>query len=254
MPSISSAKEIKKRALQFLENNIKLENIDDMQLEMFKNHVRKEYEMIPEKERIGKGLVYISRHIASALYKFIKDNFSRNEHSNNDIMEEKYTNKFVKKVLEIIKLLERDEITIYISIFLSANLALEHFEETIPLIERWLNDEDWKIRECSIHPMLSGLKKNRDKALEILDRWSDSDNHNYRRFVAESLRPKADIKWLRDPEHNDKILEIITKLNHDKSIYVRKAVGNNLKDLTKYMPDKILKLIEEWLEKKDSMV
>ena len=34
----------------------------------------------------------------------------------------------------------------------------------------------------------------------------------------------------------------------DSSIYVRKSVGNNIKDLSKYMPEKILKLMEIWIK------
>ena len=40
----------------------------------------------------------------------------------------------------------------------------------------------------------------------------------------------------------------MTLLNKDPSIYVRKSVGNNLKDLSKYMPCKILKLMMGWIE------
>ncbi len=78
-------------------------------------------------------------------------------------------------------------------------------------------------------------------------KWAKSSNENLRRLASESLRPHASVKWLRDPLKNDTILQILTLLRQDSSIYVRKSVGNNLKDLTKYMPKKILFLVESWI-------
>nr|MDO8109606.1 hypothetical protein [Candidatus Sigynarchaeota archaeon] len=53
--------------------------------------------------------------------------------------------------------------------------------------------------------------------------------------------------WLRDPARNDRVLLILASMRSDPSEYVRKSVGNNLKDLTKYMPGKILSLAESWI-------
>jgi len=82
----------------------------------------------------------------------------------------------------------------------------------------------------------------------VLTNWINDKNQNLRRFVAESLRPKAEIKWLRDSNQNDKILDILTKLNSDPSISVRKSVGNNIKDLSKYMSQKIIDLMQTWIK------
>ncbi|QEE16402.1 hypothetical protein DSAG12_02232 [Promethearchaeum syntrophicum] len=43
-------------------------------------------------------------------------------------------------------------------------------------------------------------------------------------------------------------MEILDLLRADPSVYVRKSVGNNLKDLSKYMPEKILKLTKKWVK------
>ncbi|MFX1237682.1 MAG: hypothetical protein ACFFAS_04805 [Promethearchaeota archaeon] len=74
-----------------------------------------------------------------------------------------------------------------------------------------------------------------------------SENEYLRKIVPESLRPTTEIKWLRDPKKNDKILEILTSLRRDKSLYVCKSVGNNIKDLTKYIPEKMLNLMRYWI-------
>lgn len=122
------------------------------------------------------------------------------------------------------------------------------FENAKPLIIHWANYEEWQIRESTGEAILAALKSIPEECLEYLLELTRNDNENLRRLVSESLRPRADIKWLRDPSKNDIVLEILTNLRKDPSIYVRKSVGNNAKDLTKYMPEKMLNLMEEWIK------
>ncbi len=246
MVSISSASEISKRAIAIF-NKLNLNSFNRSQVSLIIEYLKKEYDTIPEKERIGKGRVYISKIVAKALYKYLKKKYLGSQKGK--INEEK----FIKSVSGAIEILEAINDTLVLSIHLTSNFALDFFDNTIEKIEIWANNEDWEIRENAIYPLLSGLKNNQKKALDLLSSWVDSENPNIRRFVAESLRPKAEVKWLRDSTQNDEILKILTFLNHDESIYVRKAVGNNLKDLTKYMPDKILKLTEDWLKEKENL-
>ncbi len=116
------------------------------------------------------------------------------------------------------------------------------------LVERWANHDEWQIRESTGEIILSALKKQPKKTLIYLSELAKSDNQNLRRLVPESIRPRSDVKWLRDPTKNGKILEILTILRKDSSIYVRKSVGNNIKDLSKYMPEKTLDLLESWIK------
>ncbi|MHA1300792.1 MAG: DNA alkylation repair protein [Candidatus Helarchaeota archaeon] len=146
-----------------------------------------------------------------------------------------------------------DSGTLPFAIYLTSNLALDNFDITLEKIKKWASHDDWIIRECAGAPLVSSLKKNKQKIFKIYKEWVKSEDINLRRIVAETLRPLAVNKWLRDPAKNDEVLEILTQLNHDESVYVRKSVGNNLKDLTKYMPKKILKLIENWLKEKDKL-
>jgi len=249
MVSISSASEIKKRSISFLKENFDKNKIDRTLVASIKNYLQKEYELIPQKERIGKGMVYITKHFSKSFYQFIKETELKNN------LSEQKREKFKNLILKIIDLFDddRDLDKLRLAIHLAGNLAFDYFKETLNRIGKWADHENWEIRENSIYPILSGLKKHRKEALEFLKNWADDGNPNYRRFVAECLRPKTDIKWLRDPDQNDVVLELLTKLNHDNSIYVRKAVGNNLKDLTKYMPEKILALIENWLNEKNKL-
>jgi len=109
-----------------------------------------------------------------------------------------------------------------------------------------MDHPDWTIRETTGASIRAEIKQNPEKLFKYLTKLIKSDKENLRRLVSESLRPISEIKWLRDPTKNDKVLAILTSLRKDSSIYVRKSVGNNLKDLSKYMPIKILDLMEEW--------
>ncbi|MHA1343598.1 MAG: DNA alkylation repair protein, partial [Promethearchaeota archaeon] len=117
------------------------------------------------------------------------------------------------------------------------------------LIEMYANHKNWEIRESVVFSIISGLKKFPDLIVNLLNKWAESKDENIRRLVAESLRPRTEVKWLRDETKNDNLLKILTILRNDSSIYVRKAVGNNIKDLSKYMPEKMLDLMREWITK-----
>jgi 3-methyladenine DNA glycosylase AlkC len=247
MVSSSSGSEITKRATEFIQRQADFMKFDAAQVTAIKEYLKQEYDAIPEKERIGKGLVYIAKIVAKTLYNHIKTDVFK-------IAGKKpVPDPFVKSIIEFIEHAGKNEELMVLAIHLLANLASDNFETTIEPIRYWATYETWDIRENTIHPILSGLKNQKERVLRLLREWAIDPNENIRRLVAESLRPKGEIKWLRDPEKNDVVLEILSTLNHDPSIYVRKSVGNNLKDLTKYMPAKILDLIETWLAMKDNL-
>jgi 3-methyladenine DNA glycosylase AlkC len=246
MVSSSSGSEITKRATEFIQRE-KGFGKDFPPLLALKEHLKQEYEAIPEKERIGKGMVYIAKIVAKTLYNSMKTDVFK------IIGKKSVSDPFVQSIIGFIENVGKNEELIVLVIHLLANLASDSFESTIDQIRYWATYETWDIRENAIFPILSGLKSQKERVLQLLREWVSDPNENIRRLVAESLRPKGEIKWLRDPDKNDAVLEILTILNHDSSIYVRKSVGNNLKDLTKYMPTKILDLIETWLAAKDKL-
>ena len=73
MPSISSASQIRKRTLSFL-LKIPKEYFFQRSQEIIKTlieHLQYEYKIIPERERIGKGAIYICKNIAKELVSFL---------------------------------------------------------------------------------------------------------------------------------------------------------------------------------------
>ena len=69
---------------------------------------------------------------------------------------------------------EGDPKTLVFAIHLLSHLALENFDKTIKKFEKWANNDDWEIRENSIYPLISGLKKDRKKAFNLLKEWAKS--------------------------------------------------------------------------------
>ena len=243
MVSSSSSTLIRERTREFCKKreDWSFSNAKKLTLKEINSFLKKEYNTIPEKERIGKGIVYISRNVAKEVFLFLK-----NEHE----VEEQYHLDFLRANFshgeEIGSSIQQHFALLYIAEFVYH--YPKKFNTIIPLIEEYANYDEWSVRESIGGAILAGLKKSPEKTINYLFNWANSENENLRRIVSESSRPMASVKWLRDPAKNDKILELLTLLRNDPSIYVRKSVGNNLKDLSKYMPEKVLDLMDKWIK------
>jgi 3-methyladenine DNA glycosylase AlkC len=83
-----------------------------------------------------------------------------------------------------------------------------------------------------------------EKSLIIIDEWLNSKNQNLRRAVTEGLRI-----WTARPYFEDRpeeAIKILSKHKTDESEYVRKSVGNALKDISKKHPELIKKELKKW--------
>lgn len=245
MGSISSKTNIKKRTNNFWkEHKIwhTAEIADD--LKIINSFLHKEYALIPEKERVGKGSVFIAKTVSEAAINFL------------------LTSQEVEP-LEVIRDIFRfsdPEENNHMKNFAIALLgelvysSKEYFSGAITQTKVWGDHSSWKVREMSGQVLRKALQKYPEKTITILSDWVHSDNENIRRLAVESLRPLSVIKWLRDPTKNDKILTLLSIVKADPSMYVRKSVGNNLKDLTKYMPEKILDELQVWIQEANVLI
>ena len=245
MVLISSKSAIKERAYVFWEKEglwktFPVDSAVFNRILAFFNH---EYEIIPQKERIGKGRYYIVRIVAEVLFmkSFLnKFNFGP-----------QYTRlfEFVKMFLDYAKT-EDDVFSKYFGITAPGQygkLTPETLDKALEIVMTWMEHEQWDVKETAGYPLKIAIQYYPQKTMPILRELSKSKKADVRRCVAESSRPFADTKWLRDPSHNGEMLDLLTQMNADPSEYVRKSVGNNLKDLSKYMPEKILDLMNKWI-------
>jgi len=89
-----------------------------------------------------------------------------------------------------------------------------------------------------------------EKSLGIMDEWLNSKNKNHRRAVTEGLRI-----WTNKPYFKDnpkEAVRILSEHKNDESEYVRKSVGNALRDISKKFPELIKSELKKWkLEAKE---
>lgn len=100
--------------------------------------------------------------------------------------------------------------------------------------------------EFAIRTFLENKPK---KTLAILKKWAKHENMHLRRLASEGSRPR--LPWAEqikslivDPKPIFPLLEI---LKNDPEEYVRRSVANNLNDISKDHPERMLDVVEKWI-------
>ena len=92
------------------------------------------------------------------------------------------------------------------------------------------------------------MNKYTRRMLPVLNRWAKNPNEHVRRLAAEGSRPRG--VWVAHieafKEDPSPVLKLLEKLKADPSFYVRKAVANNLNDISKDHPDKVIDTALRW--------
>jgi len=111
--------------------------------------------------------------------------------------------------------------------------ALEHFTQ-------------YSSSEFAVRPF---IERYGDKMMLQMQRWAESDNHHVRRLASEGCRPR--LPWAtalpRFKKNPDAVLKVISRMRCDESEYVRRSVANNLNDISKDHPERLLQIAREWL-------
>ena len=106
-------------------------------------------------------------------------------------------------------------------------------------------DDNWRVQEVLAKAFDEFCKKiGYEKALPIIDEWLKNNNPNTRRAVTEGLRIWTSRPYFKD-NPNEAIRRIAT-LKEDSSEYVRKSVGNSLRDISKKFPELIKMELSSW--------
>ncbi len=97
------------------------------------------------------------------------------------------------------------------------------------------------------------LKRDLEKTLAVMKKWSEDKSYHIRRLSSEGSRPR--LPWsfniqaiANNPEYTRPILE---RLKTDSELYVKKSVANHLNDFSRINPDWMLNVINAW-DKKNS--
>jgi len=127
--------------------------------------------------------------------------------------------------------------------------GLKNYETVLPYFESAAADENWDVREMAQMFFKTLIKQYPDQMKNYLLKLVKSENPNIRRFVAETLRPVQENSWFyKQPEYP---LTILRNLFQESNTYPRTAVGNNLSDLARQLPDLVYDLVKELVESGD---
>ena len=106
-------------------------------------------------------------------------------------------------------------------------------------------DENWRVQEVLAKSFDEYCKnKGYKNSIPVIDEWLNSNNPNTRRAVTEGLRI-----WTNRPYFKENPQEAIKRLGalkEDASEYVRKSVGNALRDISRKFPELIKEELKTW--------
>jgi 3-methyladenine DNA glycosylase AlkD len=149
--------------------------------------------------------------------------------------------------LRIAKQLFTSEIyqTRSLATFIFGRLAANSKKSLEFLKRRVSQDTDWRVQEI--------LAKAFDrycadvgyqKALPVIKEWLADSSPNVRRAVTEGLRIWTGRPYFQD--HPEVAIQLLSQLRNDESEYVRKSVGNALRDISKKHKELVKNELQRW--------
>lgn len=106
-------------------------------------------------------------------------------------------------------------------------------------------DDNWRVQEVLAKAFDEFCKQTGyEKSLPIIDELLINNNPNTRRAVTEGLRIWTSRPYFKD--NPNEAIRRITALKDDSSEYVRKSVGNSLRDISKKFPELIKIELDGW--------
>ena len=106
-------------------------------------------------------------------------------------------------------------------------------------------DENWRVQEVLAKSFDEYCKnKGYKNSIPVIDEWLNSNNPNTRRAVTEGLRIWTNRPYFK--ENPQEAIKRIVPLKEDVSEYVRKSVGNALRDISRKFPELIKEALKTW--------
>lgn len=111
-----------------------------------------------------------------------------------------------------------------------------HLSEDVEILnfmrESVSKDENWRVQEVLAKAFDEFCKRTGfEKSLPVIDSWLQDKNPNTRRAVTEGLRIWTSRPYFK--ENPEEAIRRLADLKNDPSEYVRKSVGNALRDISK---------------------
>jgi 3-methyladenine DNA glycosylase AlkC len=187
------------------------------------------HDNIPDKKRISYGIVHTIKILSEHLYARLID-----------------TEKPVLSIACEIFDRSSDPGVKGVAIGMLSYYGLSDYKAVLPYFESAATSSDWKLREHTQMFFRKLIKKYPNEMKAYLSRLANSRDANLRRFVAETLRPVQENRWFyKQPDYP---LSILRRMFKENAEYPRTAVGNNLSDLARHLPDMVYDLVTELVD------
>ncbi|KGN76510.1 DNA alkylation repair enzyme [Porphyromonas gulae] len=106
-------------------------------------------------------------------------------------------------------------------------------------------DKNWRVQEMLAKAFDTFCKEQGyEKSLPVIREWLDSDNANVVRAVTEGLRIWTSRSFFKENPHI--AIEWLSRHRGHESEYVRKSVGNALKDIGKKHKESVAEELKKW--------
>ena len=124
--------------------------------------------------------------------------------------------------------------------YLSADIGILKF-----MCDEVSEDNNWRVQEVLAKAFDEYCKnKGYENAIPVIDEWLSSDNSNTKRAVTEGLRIWTSRPYFK--ENPQEAIKRLVALKEDASEYVRKSVGNALRDISRKFPELIKEELKTW--------
>lgn len=132
-----------------------------------------------------------------------------------------------------------------LAIFIWARFSA-YSEDTLHFLKLNVSqDSDWRVQEILAKAFDRYCADiGYEKALPVIKEWLKDPSPNVRRAVTEGLRIWTGRHYFSS--HPKVAIALLSQLRNDESEYVRKSVGNALRDISKKHPDLICDELRQW--------
>lgn len=132
-----------------------------------------------------------------------------------------------------------------IGIFLLGYAAHE-IPESLDFLQNTVSKhQNWKVQEILAMAFDNHCKSiGYENAVPLITDWLSDANPNVRRAASEGLRVWTSRPYFKD--HPSVAIRLLSDRKTDSSEYVRKSIGNALKDISKKHPELVFDEIHKW--------
>jgi 3-methyladenine DNA glycosylase AlkD len=132
-----------------------------------------------------------------------------------------------------------------LAVFILGRLAANSSESIEFLKRRVSQDNDWRVQEILAKAFDRYCADiGYEQALQVIKEWLADSSPKVRRAVTEGLRIWTGRAYFID--HPEVAILMLSQLRNDESEYVRKSVGNALRDISKKHQELIRIELQQW--------